>query len=399
MGDDKRNRGWSILSAGDADAADGNDSDDTAPVAVPGVRTRPRDDTRPRVPAVVPAKRAADRNDTVATAIPDFSSDNTGDLPIVHEERTRLDAHSIAGSRRAGPQFEARTREDAPPAVPLGPAFDLGDGQRDARTEALNAVAVRPVVRATEAPSGPKITINRAPQAELHARKQRRRTPQPKLPTPPPHLEEDTEPPAPVLSMPPAAEATSTVPAPRTPTALRDLPASQKAKPRGETKFEPRHIVKPDERLVITLRELLGGSALIATILGAMLIDQSTRVRPAVQRVALPAASEVVQAPVRPRSWIDRMPTPTPQSIEEPAVVITPQASDAVGVLSIVSTPSGALVDIDGVTIGTTPLVTPAPNAQTIDVVLRLVGHDDYRTSMPRGEGGNFSLTAKLKKR
>lgn len=113
-------------------------------------------------------------------------------------------------------------------------------------------------------------------------------------------------------------------------------------------------------------------------------------------------------------------PTPTPVVIDGPSPRPTPTeapppppATDrrrsprkaeaqtspaAIPMLSIVSTPSGAIVDIDGVVYGRTPLIMPSPRKETaLSVTLKKPGHKTHTEVLTRNEGGHFSLNVSLK--
>ena len=74
------------------------------------------------------------------------------------------------------------------------------------------------------------------------------------------------------------------------------------------------------------------------------------------------------------------------------------KAPSATPMLSIVTTPSGAIVDIDGVVYGRTPLIMPSPrNESSLSVTLKKPGHKTHAEVLTRNEAGHFSLNVKLK--
>ena len=69
----------------------------------------------------------------------------------------------------------------------------------------------------------------------------------------------------------------------------------------------------------------------------------------------------------------------------------------ATPMLSIVTTPRGAIVDINGVVYGRTPLIMPSPqNESSLSVTLKLPGHRTLTEVLTRNEGGHFSLNVRL---
>lgn len=84
---------------------------------------------------------------------------------------------------------------------------------------------------------------------------------------------------------------------------------------------------------------------------------------------------------------------PPPAATAKPAV-----APSATPMLSIVSTPNGAIVSIDGVIYGRTPLIMPGPpDKDSLAVTLKLSGHRNFSKVLTKTEAGHFSLNVKLK--
>ncbi len=65
--------------------------------------------------------------------------------------------------------------------------------------------------------------------------------------------------------------------------------------------------------------------------------------------------------------------------------------------LTIVSTPSGAMVNIDGLVYGETPLIKPGPRDKAaLSITLNLEGYRKYSRIVTRNEAGHFSLNVRL---
>ncbi|MGF1509598.1 MAG: PEGA domain-containing protein [Myxococcota bacterium] len=73
-----------------------------------------------------------------------------------------------------------------------------------------------------------------------------------------------------------------------------------------------------------------------------------------------------------------------------------PEAGPRVPVLSVVSSPPGALVEVDGTIYGRTPLILPSPRAERFEVRLRLDEHRPFRTVVGPNDAGHFSVNATL---
>lgn len=64
--------------------------------------------------------------------------------------------------------------------------------------------------------------------------------------------------------------------------------------------------------------------------------------------------------------------------------------------LSVLSHPPGALVDIGGVIYGKTPLVMPSPHAESLNITLKLGGFRTWHQVVRPSETGHFSVHVKL---
>jgi hypothetical protein len=77
-------------------------------------------------------------------------------------------------------------------------------------------------------------------------------------------------------------------------------------------------------------------------------------------------------------------------------VEAAPVRAAAVPMLSVVSTPPGAWVEIDGVIYGQTPLILPSPRAFSLRVKLRLDEHRPVDRVLEPGPAGHFNLNVQL---
>ena len=293
------------------------------------------------------------------------------------------------------------------------------------------------------------------------------------------------EPPAQRPSTPEPLEAPELI-APPTPVAAA---VTRQAPPRLKTDrhgtFVLRRIDAPDEGLIRSARELIGGAILVLLLVLGTLVQR----KPAATRATERAQEEVpaaVAAPA-PRSWKDvhavtfdrsqappppppvapapliRVPAAPAESIPRAAMAIAetgivpaapvpaapaaaqpdsakaldpapdpaaaeprpadpPPAPDpaapsaapspspspsqepieraATPMLSIVSRPPGALVEIDGRSVGRTPLIRPAPDggAARLQVRLSLLGHRAWAGELRPSAAGHFNASVELQK-
>lgn len=105
---------------------------------------------------------------------------------------------------------------------------------------------------------------------------------------------------------------------------------------------------------------------------------------------ARPEGAESGPAPSGPRSRTGR-PPPRGQS-EAPAPKKT-----ATPMLSVVTVPSGALVEVDGVIYGRSPLIMPSPVDRTrFSISLKLDDHQTWSREVRPNEAGHFNVNVKL---
>jgi hypothetical protein len=84
----------------------------------------------------------------------------------------------------------------------------------------------------------------------------------------------------------------------------------------------------------------------------------------------------------------------TPESPESPPS----SKSIAVPVLTVVSSPPGAWVEIGGVVYGRTPLITPGPtDRESIEILLRHPKFENHVENVIKNEAGHFSLNVVLR--
>lgn len=76
----------------------------------------------------------------------------------------------------------------------------------------------------------------------------------------------------------------------------------------------------------------------------------------------------------------------------------TPKA--ATPMVTVVSTPPGATVEINGEVLGKTPLIMRSPrNIQELAIAISLDGHKKWSQNVPANEAGHFTVNAKLDKK
>ncbi len=146
-------------------------------------------------------------------------------------------------------------------------------------------------------------------------------------------------------------------------------------------------------------RELILTVAIGLAVLVAAVIWGRNLWRPEAEPPAPKAAAPAPEP--GPRSGpIDRptKPTPTPRA---PAGSTPPPTDDvqkaAIPMLSIVTRPSGALVEIDGVVYSRTPLIAEAPRGRTsLSIELRLDDHKPWSGIIEPNEAGHFNLNVML---
>ena len=119
---------------------------------------------------------------------------------------------------------------------------------------------------------------------------------------------------------------------------------------------------------------------------------------PATSATNTPAPT-VPRAPNRPNPGRS-IPAPRPQSESPPRKAEKKPKNSATPMLSVVSTPRDAIVSIDGVVYGRTPIIMPSPqNAAALKINLKLPGFKQHTEVLTRNAAGHFSLNVKLQPR
>ena len=183
----------------------------------------------------------------------------------------------------------------------------------------------------------------------------------------------------------------------------------------AEAHFSSEHLV---ERLNEADRARLGDAedspraylelyiTIAVVVLGVIGVIAYQFTRPSEAPEAIPTLRAPLDVPTEPS-------VPAPPADQAPAQpVATPVRAEptkpkpkrtspsSTPMLSIVTTPSHAIVSIDGVVYGRTPLIQPAPqNKNALAVTLKLDGHRGVDRVITRNEGGHFSLNVKLEPR
>ncbi len=137
---------------------------------------------------------------------------------------------------------------------------------------------------------------------------------------------------------------------------------------------------------------MVGGALLLA---GAVLYARSDRTpapEPPPPPIVAPAPPPVADGTPPPPD-----PPPTPKIASDP----TPEVRKATTpLLSVLSNPSGAQVEINGTIYGTTPLIQPSPpNVKSLSIRLLKSNFRTYETVLTPNEAGHFNLSANLEKR
>ncbi len=108
-----------------------------------------------------------------------------------------------------------------------------------------------------------------------------------------------------------------------------------------------------------------------------------------------------IEAPTPPQVVLPVAPPPPvvpvgPPPVTNPEPPVEPKRPAVTPMLSVVSTPGGALVEIDGVIYGRTPLIMPGPKANSLAITLKLDDHKPWSGVVTPNEAGHFNLSAKL---
>ncbi|MEO1337921.1 MAG: PEGA domain-containing protein, partial [Myxococcota bacterium] len=142
-------------------------------------------------------------------------------------------------------------------------------------------------------------------------------------------------------------------------------------------------------------RELYITIAVVVGLFIAVAIYQLTRPEapPKLETFEPAPVAEPVSEPPPPVAQPAPVPRPSAPSAPERA----PEKRTATPMLSVVSTPPRAIVDIDGVVYGRTPLIMPSPrNAASLQITLKLPGHKNHSERLTRNDAGHFSMNVKL---
>jgi hypothetical protein len=102
-----------------------------------------------------------------------------------------------------------------------------------------------------------------------------------------------------------------------------------------------------------------------------------------------------------PPGMVVRPPTGGPTGPTAPSGAHAPKPKAAVPMLSIMSTPLGAVVEVDGVVAGKTPLVIPTPfkDPRTLRIRLNLEGYRRWEQDVSPSEAGHYVANARLEPR
>jgi hypothetical protein len=158
---------------------------------------------------------------------------------------------------------------------------------------------------------------------------------------------------------------------------VEKLDSSEKARPAEHSLFTKEVVITAVVGLV-----LLAG-AIAYTVKGGSEEAPAPSDRPDAPPVLpVPAPPPVAPPPVAPPA------DPEPEAVSTPA---------AVPILTILSEPSGASIEIDGAPFGKTPMIERVPNGPT-SLTIRLTkdGYKPYDTAVTKNEAGHYNVKAKL---
>ena len=153
----------------------------------------------------------------------------------------------------------------------------------------------------------------------------------------------------------------------------------------GPTATERRRRRAPLDRTYrdVGIAVMLGGLLLVASIV-------YTRSQ------AEPTPARVASRPEAPRPAAPE-PAPEPPAAPPELAEKKPPAAPVRRMMSILSQPSGGLVEVNGVLFGRTPLVKPAPaDRESLEVVIRLDGHRRWVQTARPNDAGHFHVRAEL---
>ena len=112
------------------------------------------------------------------------------------------------------------------------------------------------------------------------------------------------------------------------------------------------------------------------------------------------ALGQATQAPPEaPRARPDPRGAPRARPAPAPAPEPSPPTPVAPPMLSVLSVPSGALVQVGAVILGRTPLVVPAPAGGRLEVTLILDGHRRWSRQVRPDSAGHYTVHAELQPR
>jgi hypothetical protein len=156
--------------------------------------------------------------------------------------------------------------------------------------------------------------------------------------------------------------------------------------------LEPKKPKKEDHKLFTkeVILTMIGGVLLLA---GAFVYTHSGDDEPEDKPVMIAPA----QLPPKPPPEVVKAPEPVqvPEPVKDPEPVKT-----ATPIVSILSNPSGARVEINGTIYGNTPLIQPSPaNVRSLSIRLLKDNYKPFETIVSPNEAGHFNLNATLEKR
>ncbi len=137
----------------------------------------------------------------------------------------------------------------------------------------------------------------------------------------------------------------------------------------------------------------------LVLLVGAIWYTQSRKPEPVVfegTKSLVPSETET------PTPKPKKSPPPPPAEAVVPSPVgkktetVAAAAKTRTPMLSIVSNPAGALVEIDGVVYGKTPIIMPSPSSKNLSVTLKANGRKKWTKLVSPNEAGHFAVNAEL---
>lgn len=273
-----------------------------------------------------------------------------------------------------------RAKRNDPPATPPGPLRPVAPPPRG--TAAPSAAAGS---RPAPMPAAPAVPAPAAAKPKL-------KLPTPvgpptgptRIPTPPLGLEEEAAPGFSSASLMDKLEPT---------------PAAPKG-PRPATQVEAGGSLWSEYKEVIL--SVVGGVLLVG---GVLIYQRWPSAEPVIIGDPAPPPAPVVEGPATPTPPPPNVgvathpgavaPPPPPVEVVEPPPPTTIKA--AIPMLTLLSSPSGATVEINGVEHGKTPLIVPAPrDLERLSVILKLDGYKKWVGEVSPNEAGHYSSSIKL---